>query len=88
VESHFFKAFCIRIFAGCDGLNGCSLAGCAVFHGLNTGTPDGGGYGFLLKLLFTAETLGNGFIFDSTTTAFLSLSHKPSFFAVRSASRS
>jgi len=52
-------------------LNDCSLAGFASFHGLNTGTPDGGGFGFLLKLLFTAESLGNGFIFDSPMTAFL-----------------
>ena len=58
-------------------MKGCSLAGPAGFHGLNTGTPDGGGLGFLLKLLLTAESLGNGFIFDSPITAFLSLSHKP-----------
>ncbi|WP_145440719.1 hypothetical protein [Gimesia chilikensis] len=70
--------FCITIFAGCAGLKGCSLAGSAGFHGLNAGTPDGGGLGFLLKLLLTAESLGNGFIFDSPMTAFLSLSHKPS----------
>ena len=35
------------------------------------------GLGFLLKLLLTAESLGNGFIFDSPMTTFLSLSHKP-----------
>ena len=53
--------FCITIFAGCAGLKGWSLAGSAGFHGLNTGTPDGGGLGFLLKLLLTAESFGNGF---------------------------
>jgi hypothetical protein len=73
------------IFAGCAGLKGWSLAGSAGFHGLNTGTPDGGGLGFLLKLVFTAESLGNGFICDSPMTAFLSLSQsrvgwvKPTF---------
>jgi len=45
-------------------LKGCSLAGFAGFPGLNTGTPDGGGFGFLLNLLFTAESLGNGFAGD------------------------
>jgi hypothetical protein len=58
------------------------------WHGWNTGTPDGGGLGFLLKLLFTAESPGNGFIFDSPMTAFLSLSHSPSHCCCRSASHS
>jgi hypothetical protein len=31
---------------------------------LNTGTPDGGGFGFLLKLLLTAGSRGNGFAGD------------------------
>ncbi|TWT38309.1 polymorphic toxin-type HINT domain-containing protein [Blastopirellula retiformator] len=44
---------------------------------MNTGTADGGGFGFLLKLLLTAESLGNGFIFDSPMSAVLSLRHKP-----------
>ena len=42
-------------------MNGCSFTGCAGFHGLNTGTPDGGGLGFLLKLLLNVESFGNGF---------------------------
>ncbi|PQO26551.1 hypothetical protein [Blastopirellula marina] len=62
---------------------GWSLAGSAGFHGLNTGTPDGGAFGFLLKHLLAAESLGNGFIFDSPMTAFLSLSHKPSHCCLR-----
>lgn len=41
---------------------------------MNTGTPDGGGLGFLLKLLLTAEFRSNGFIFDSPITAFLPFS--------------
>jgi len=45
------------------------LAGSAGFHGLNTGTPDGGGLGFLLKLLFTAEFFGSGFSRDKPITA-------------------
>lgn len=45
---------------------------------MNTDTPDGGGLGFLLKLLLPAEYRVNGFIFDSPMTTFLSSSHKPS----------
>ena len=67
-SNHTF-GFCITIFAGCAGLKGWSLAGSAGFHGLNTGTPDGGGLGFLLKLLFTAESRGNGFAGDISLSA-------------------
>jgi len=42
------------------------------WHGFKTVPPDGGGLGFLLKHLFTAESRGNGFSFDSPITAFLS----------------
>ena len=37
---------------------------------------------------FTAEFFGSGFSRESQITAFLSLSHSPSFFAMRSASHS
>ncbi len=40
------------------------------------------------KLLLTAEFFGSGFSRDMPITAFLSLSHSPSFFVVRSASHS
>jgi hypothetical protein len=63
---------------------GSSLAVSVGFQGLNTGTPYGGGLGFLLKLLLTAESLGDGFIFDSSITAFLLFSHKPSSIASNS----
>ena len=43
--------------------------------------------GFFAKLLLTAESFGNGFSRESPITAFLSLSHSPSFF-VRFASHS
>ena len=44
---------------------------------MNTGTPDGGGLGFLLKLLLTAESLGNGFVGDMPLSLPSALSHKP-----------
>ncbi len=52
-------------FTGWAGLKG-FMVGVAAFAG------------FLLKLLLTAESFGNGFSFDSPMTAFLSFSHKPS----------
>jgi hypothetical protein len=45
---------------------------------LNTGTPDGGGFGFLLKLLFTPESFCDGLAGDIPLSLPSALSNTPS----------